>query len=156
MRANSVKERGRAGCRRPGPGSASGHLITRLIVAGRNRLFSECLAEVLSQVEGLHATYICEEVPVATQRILEESPDVVLVDVYFAAEQMLELTAAVSGAGQKVLIIGAGNPDQAAAGNAAGAMGYSWQETSIAELVGMIGKVRQGKHVAPEREARAR
>ncbi|MCP4653950.1 MAG: hypothetical protein GY856_00885 [bacterium] len=126
-------------------------MSTSIIVAGRNRLFCECLAEALI-IEGLRATYLCEETPVATQRILAKSPNVLLVDVHLEAEEMLELTAAVTAEGQKVLVIGAENRDQTAAATAAGAMGYTWQETSIAELFGMIEKVRQGQRV----EARER
>ncbi len=128
-------------------------MSTSIIVAGRNRLFCECLARALS-IEGLRATHLCEETPVATQRILDESPDVLLVDVYFEPEEMLELTAAVTGEGQKVLVVGAENRDQADEGTAAGAMGYTWQNTSIADLVGLIEKVRQGERVAPGKEAR--
>ncbi len=130
-------------------------MSTSIIVAGRNRLFCECLAEVLI-IEGLGATHLCEETPVATERIRAESPDVLLVDVYFEAEEMLELTAAVTGEGQKVLVVGAENRDQADEGTAAGAMGYTCQDTSIAELVGMIEKVRQGQRVAPGKEVRER
>jgi len=124
-------------------------MSTRIIVASRYRLFSECLAGALSKLNGLRATPVSEQLPEAKKRILAETPDVLLVDLHHAPVEMLELMAAVTGEGQKVLVVGVGNGERAEAADAAGALGSAWLETSLAELVGMIGKVRKGERVVP-------
>ncbi len=116
----------------------------RIIVAGRHRILSESLAIALSQVQDIEATHLRDWA--TAEWILEESPDVLLVDLADAQEELQGLVEAVTREGQKVLAFGFGFRNTVDA-----SVEWASPETSLAGLVQMIrSSVAQGGKGRPQ------
>ncbi|MCP4548648.1 MAG: hypothetical protein GY835_19500 [bacterium] len=116
----------------------------RIIVAGRYQMLCESLAIALNQVQDFQATHLREWA--TAEWILGKSPDVLLVDLANAHEELPGLIEEVTRGGQKVLAFGFGYRNAVDA-----SVEWASPETSLAGLVQMIrSRVAQGGKGRPQ------
>jgi len=103
----------------------------RVMVAGRNRILCEGLAIALNDYADLQATHLRERA--MSDWILEDSPDVLLVDLTKAQDELPGLIETVTREGQKVVAFGFGYRNGLDA-----TVAWARPETTLAGLVHMI------------------